>query len=762
MLVALACVQCYAAPSPAGRPPASPATVKTAAHVAGPRRESLPDDELRAQAKRRQAAKHPELIRRLPARLISAWEQATTGDAQQAVKGLSDSGIRTQGDQVMVIAQCEQGAGPAEAAAAIAAQGGTVLRVGEAHVKAFVPVKALDRVSSLPGVLFVRLPIEPKEKNLVLTEGRAATLASAWHTAGYTGQGIKLAVVDSDFLGLSARMASGEIPASAITNDFTGTGMTSGTDGHGCACAEIVYDMAPNVQLYLLKTSDPSDWEAAKNYCKTQGIRIVSKSGGFDTLNFHDGIAYSSIVPHPVTIVNDAVASGILWVNAAGNEQQQHALAAWRDANADRYLEWDSGYYDVNELWNNGDPIPAGAVLDIYLTWNKWPVTDQDFDLRLYRLVGSTWTYITSSEETQSGTQPPRENLTYTVPTAGTYGVAIYKYSATTSPTFILRSYPYDLWYFGYASYTSPAPGSIIIPGDAASAFTVGAIDFLNYTNGPIESFSSLGPNNGAYTANPAVTKPDICGPDAVSTETYGAEAFAGTSAATPHIAALAALVMCMSPSSTVAQTKAYIESNGFNLGIAGKDNTYGSGAARLPAPPLLNHAPTNITLSNSTVAENLAAGAAVGALGTRDPDAGDTFVYALTNGTGGADNGSFNISGSNLLTAASFNYEIKSNYSIRVRSADQGGLFTQKVFAISVADVDETPALGPVKTVGSNTVLRWSSVTNHVYSVYWATNLMTGFSVLQSNIPATPSINSYTDTVITVPGRFWKVSTVP
>ncbi len=540
------------------------------------------------QAKLDRAKRYPKLVQRLESRLLDAWEQAGTEGALRAAKALGDSGVQVQGTNVVVIVQCASNAIPKEVADLIAARKGTVIRTGEAHVKAVVPILDLDQIANLPGVSFVRTTIRKREKNTVITEGRAAMLASAWNAAGFTGQGVKVAIMDVDFLGLPALKASGEIPASAVEMDFSGTGMTTGIDGHGCACAELIYDLAPGVQMYLLKSLDPSDDEAAKNYCKVQGVQIISQSGGYDVLNFHDGVAYSSITPHPVTIVNDANANGILWVNAAGNEQRQYALATWRDSDNDKYLDWEPApyYWPLNELWNGGNVISAGEVLEVYLTWNEWPVTAQDFDLDLYRLDGTTWTHITSAEAPQTGTQPPREHLLYTVTTAARYAVGIYKFSATRSPSFILLSYPYELFYFGYNNIDTPAPGSLTIPADAAASFTVGAIDYTTYTTGPIEGFSSLGPNNGAYTGNPTVVKPDICGPDWVSTVTFGTESFGGTSASTPHIAGLAALVKGAYPSYTAAQIRSYIESNGFDLGSVGKDNTYGSGAARLPAPP--------------------------------------------------------------------------------------------------------------------------------------------------------------------------------
>ena len=173
---------------------------------------------------------------------------------------------------------------------------------------------------------------------------------------------------------------------------------------------------------------------------------------------------------------------------------------------------------------------------------------------------------------------------------------------------------------------------------------------------------------------------------------------------------------------------------------------------------------PTNIILSGTNVAENLPVSTTVGSFSTQDPDAGNTFTYSLVAGTGSGDNGSFSISGSNLLTAAMFNYEVKNNYSIRVQSADQSGLSTQKVFAINILDVNEPPpSFSEAPSLsGSNMVIRWGSITNKKYTVHFSTNLISGFSVLQSNIPGTPAVNSYTDSLTAVTQKYWKVTTDP
>lgn len=104
------------------------------------------------------------------------------------------------------------------------------------------------------------------------------------------------------------------------------------------------------------------------------------------------------------------------------------------------------------------------------------------------------------------------------------------------------------------------------------------------------------------------------------------------------------------------------------------------------------NKVPTNILLSASTVAENLPGGTWVGGLSALDPDLGSTFTYSLVAGVGASNNASFSISGTNLLTAVSFDYETQTGCSIRVQAVDQGNLVTQKVFLIAISNVVEAP----------------------------------------------------------------------
>jgi hypothetical protein len=63
----------------------------------------------------------------------------------------------------------------------------------------------------------------------------------------------------------------------------------------------------------------------------------------------------------------------------------------------------------------------------------------------------------------------------------------------------------------------------------------------------------------------------------------------------------------------------------------------------------------TNITLSNSNIAENQAVNTVIGDFTSTDPDPGDTFTYSLVAGAGDTDNSFFTITGSQLRTKAVF-----------------------------------------------------------------------------------------------------------
>ncbi len=100
------------------------------------------------------------------------------------------------------------------------------------------------------------------------------------------------------------------------------------------------------------------------------------------------------------------------------------------------------------------------------------------------------------------------------------------------------------------------------------------------------------------------------------------------------------------------------------------------------PAPP------TNITLSNTAVTAYRSSGTVVGTLSTTDPNAGQSFSYALS----GTDASKFSISGGTLQTAAVFPVTTMTTYSITVTTTDSLGLTYAKPFTITVNPSTATP----------------------------------------------------------------------
>ena len=96
------------------------------------------------------------------------------------------------------------------------------------------------------------------------------------------------------------------------------------------------------------------------------------------------------------------------------------------------------------------------------------------------------------------------------------------------------------------------------------------------------------------------------------------------------------------------------------------------------------NRAPTNVTLSNASVAENRAAGTMVGTLGVIDPDGTTGAKLKLTSNPGGL----FKIVGNKLQTAKPLDFETAKSHAVTIMATDAGGLTKSKRLTIVVEDV--------------------------------------------------------------------------
>ncbi|WP_304062759.1 YDG domain-containing protein [Pedobacter glucosidilyticus] len=107
--------------------------------------------------------------------------------------------------------------------------------------------------------------------------------------------------------------------------------------------------------------------------------------------------------------------------------------------------------------------------------------------------------------------------------------------------------------------------------------------------------------------------------------------------------------------------------------------------------------APTSVSLAGVTLYENRASGTLAGTLSSTSNSPVATFTYSLVAGSGATDNASFVISGNQLQTAVSLNYENKQSYSVRVRSTTQFGFSLDEVLTVNLSDVNEAPTINAV-----------------------------------------------------------------
>lgn len=483
--------------------------------------------------------------------------QSSMGSAA-AAEFASRHGLDFKDDRVTVVLEASTGAAAATEAALAA--GGLVEATYKELVQVSVPVEKIEKLAESAAVAYVREP----EKPVVFAttdEGVADIGASAWQNSGDTGAGVKMAIIDPGFAGYDQRVAEGDLPSTVTVRSFRADGdITGGGLDHGTACAEIAYDVAPGAQLYLVNFSTDVELGNAVNWLISQNVNIVSGSFGF--FSSFQGNGQGAIDD----ITQTAQQAGIFWANSAGNAAQTHWSGAFTDTNLNGWTEFSS------DSETNSFTALEGQPVSVYLTWDKWPVTDQDYDLYLY------WNgqLVASSLNAQTGTQPPAEEINYIVPPGrgGTYSVKIKNFSANGVATFSLYTYPYPL------QFQTPEGSLGGQPSDSPYVMTVGAVPVYGTT---LEVFSSQGP-----TADGRI-KPDIVAPDRVSTATYGPQGFWGTSASAPHVAGAGALVKSANPLFTPQDVQSFLEGRATDLGAVGKDNLYGSGKLYLgsaPPPP--------------------------------------------------------------------------------------------------------------------------------------------------------------------------------
>ncbi|MDD2691365.1 MAG: DUF4347 domain-containing protein [Simplicispira sp.] len=117
---------------------------------------------------------------------------------------------------------------------------------------------------------------------------------------------------------------------------------------------------------------------------------------------------------------------------------------------------------------------------------------------------------------------------------------------------------------------------------------------------------------------------------------------------------------------------------------LAGNSNTAYTTAISQGGDAINAHSPTDIALSNTSVATIAGANAVVGALTSSDATSGETFTYSLVAGAGDTNNGLFNINGGNLRVNDASTLTAGNSYSVRVRTTDAAGNTFDEAFTVN------------------------------------------------------------------------------
>ena len=487
---------------------------------------------------------------------------------QKAKKLANQKGIQLDSGRVTVIIEPEGGRSANVDVRSLESLGGKVQRASKSLIRATIPLEELTSVStSVKGIDFIRLPRKPQPLKLDTTEGESLIGADTYQNDSITGEGVKIAIIDVGFDHLTEAKNSDDIPPGSIvfTKDYTESSGLESESNHGTDVTEIVHDIAPGAELYLMKVGDAADLEDAVDFAISNGVDVINHSLGWYNFSYYDGTGDIS------NIAADARAEGILWVNAAGNNARAHWQGDFNDSNDDRWHEFAQG-----DASNSLGTVNEGNTINIYLTWNSWPSDPQDYDL--YLLDGNN-TIVAEGDDYQRGSQPPTERVNYSVSEAGNYSFAILNRSAPDRPEMdVFVNISLDAFSLEYYHEES----SIMDPASDERVITVGAINVNNWLSGPQAYYSSRGPTNLSKFSSRRV-KPDLVAPDGVSTSGYGS--FYGTSASTPHVAGAAALLIAENPGRTPTEVRTILESEAEDMGITGEDNIYGNGRMVLGSP---------------------------------------------------------------------------------------------------------------------------------------------------------------------------------
>ena len=423
-------------------------------------------------------------------------------------------------------------------------------------------IRVADRAITNREVLrpkFVSENAAPRVTDKVDTsEGDAAHDATgARATFGVDGTGIGIGVLSDGIGTLVERQASGDLPDSVVI--LAGQ---AGEDSHreGTAMLEIVHDLAPGAHLYFATALGGAAQFAAniEALCEAGADIIVDDVSYVSEAAFQDDVVARG--------VNAAVEAGCFYFSSAGNggNLNDGTAGVWEgdfaDAGGDLNINGES-VGDLHEFAEGISTNPIKDAADFYLL--KWadPLGASANDYDLYLLDESLTGLVGASTNVQDGEQDPLEGFLGSGLSGSNEDVdrhLLVVRHAGEGRYLRLNALLGELEHATAGQTVGHSAGENTIGVAAVDARSAGGDDGVFDGSESVETFSSDGPRRIFFqpdgtpitpgdfssTGGEVLDKPDVAAADGVSTSTPGFSDFHGTSAAAPHAAAIAALMV--------------------------------------------------------------------------------------------------------------------------------------------------------------------------------------------------------------------------
>ena len=294
------------------------------------------------------------------------------------------------------------------AARLVASLGGRVEMTSRGRVQAMVPASAFEALEASRDLVTISRPglFEP----LQLVSATSLIGSDTWNAAGFTGHGVKVAILDAGFAGYETRLGS-TLPAEVTVRSFRRDGDIGAGTEHGRRAASVVHSVAPGAELYLVNFSTVTEFSAAVDYLIAEDVDVVSFSLGYIHNGPGDGTG-------PVNdVVSRGVGAGQAWAVASGNWAQQHWMGTFADRDGDTIHEF------ANGVEANSHQFSAGDLITVSVRWDElWGAACSDYDLELF---GPSGALVRASRSIQNCDDDPVESLQVLATQTGAYALRI-------------------------------------------------------------------------------------------------------------------------------------------------------------------------------------------------------------------------------------------------------------------------------------------------------------------------------------------------